>query len=193
MNADEAHVSSESNCIWTVGHSTRPIEEFISILKVQEIEVLTDVRSLPGSGRHPQFNREALACSLGTAGIEYVWLAALGSRRQAHADSHNTAWRNKSFQAYADYMETGEFRQGIVELVNLAETKRTAVMCAEAVWWRCHRALISDYLKAQGVKVVHIFDADKTEEHPYTLAARVCGGTVSYKTEIQRADGDLFS
>lgn len=176
-------MSSKSYRIWTVGHSTRSIEEFLAVLKTHDIELLADVRSLPGSRRYPQFNREALAQSLADAGIEYSWLKALGGRRRAHADSHNTAWHNKSFQAYADYMETDEFRSGIADLLQLAAMKRTAVMCAEAVWWRCHRALISDYLKAQGVHVVHIFDEKKTEEHPYTSVARIRDGRVSYEAD----------
>ncbi|MBN1361849.1 MAG: DUF488 domain-containing protein, partial [Sedimentisphaerales bacterium] len=176
--------------------STLPLQKlrkFTDVLRAHRIEGLADVRSLPGSRRHPQFNRDVLAGSLADAAIEYVWLQSLGGRRRAQADSHNTAWRNKSFQAYADYMETDEFCAGIAELLQLARARRTAVMCAEAVWWRCHRALISDDLKAQGVKVMHIFDADKTEEHPYTPAACVRDGRVSYEAQTRPDDGALFS
>src|SRR5829696_6564248 len=159
--------------VWTVGHSTRSAEEFGEILTAHGIEVLVDVRMFPGSRRYPQFNREALSASLVKLGIEYKHEPRLGGRRRPSADSHNTAWRNASFRAYADHMESDEFRKGVEDLLELAAGHRTAVMCAEALWWRCHRSLISDYLKAAGHKVVHIMDETKTEEHPFTSAARI--------------------
>lgn len=145
------------------------------------IKVLVDVRSFPGSRRYPQFNQATLSESLAQVGIEYKHEASLGGRRKPIADSHNTAWRNSSFRAYADHMETDDFKDGVKELLQLAAAGRTAVMCAEAVWWRCHRSLIADYLKAEGHTVVHIIDQAKTEEHPFTSAARIVDGELSYK------------
>jgi len=167
--------------VWTVGHSTRSGEEFGQILRVHEIQVLVDVRSFPGSRRYPQFNREALSESLAKLGIEYKHAPRLGGRRTPRKDSHNTAWKNASFRAYADHTETDEFRNGVEELLELADDSRVAVMCAEAVWWRCHRSLISDYLKAKGHTVIHILDENKTEEHPFTSAARIVDGELSYR------------
>jgi uncharacterized protein (DUF488 family) len=173
--------------ISTIGHSTRTILVFISLLEEHGIRLLADVRSLPGSTRYPQFNKETLADSLGKAGIRYEHFPELGGRRKPKDDSHNTAWRNASFRGYADYMETKEFRKGIERLLDLAaELGPAAIMCAEAVWWRCHRALISDYLKAHGIEVIHILDANKTEPHPFTSAAHLIDGTLSYASEGDR-------
>jgi uncharacterized protein (DUF488 family) len=170
--------------IWTIGHSTRAIDIFISLLEEKGIKLVADVRSLPGSKRYPQFNKETLVKSLSEAGIRYQHLPELGGRRKAKQDSHNTAWRNASFRGYADHMETEEFRKGIDRLLDLAnKIGPTAIMCAEAVWWRCHRALISDYLKAQGTEVMHILDANKIEPHPYTSAARIVDGMLSYSSD----------
>jgi uncharacterized protein (DUF488 family) len=167
--------------IWTIGHSTREIDVFISLLEENRIKLLVDVRSLPGSKRYPQFNREALAESLNAHGIRYEHFPELGGRRKPKADSRNMAWRNASFRGYADYMETEEFRKGIERLVELAsEVGPAAMMCAEAVWWRCHRALISDYLKARGIEVIHVVDSNKTEPHTFTSAARMVNGELSY-------------
>jgi len=170
--------------IWTIGHSTRKIERFTSLLEENGIKLVADVRGLPGSKRYPQFNKEALDQSLGERGIGYEHLPDLGGRRKPKPDSRNTAWRNASFRGYADYMETEQFRKGVKRLVDLAnDIGPTAIMCAEAVWWRCHRALISDYLKAQGIEVTHIVDANKSEPHPYTSAARMVDGTLSYTND----------
>jgi uncharacterized protein (DUF488 family) len=170
--------------IWTIGHSTRKIDIFLSLLKENGIKLLADVRSLPGSKRHPQFNKEELADSLGKVGIRYEHFLELGGRRKTKLDSKNTAWRNESFRGYADYMETEDFRKGITRLVDLAEKSRpAAIMCAEAVWWRCHRSLISDYLRARGVEVLHILDKGKVEEHPFTSAARIVNGELTYADE----------
>jgi uncharacterized protein (DUF488 family) len=160
--------------------------------------LVVDVRGLPGSKRYPQFNKEALAQSLREHGIHYEHLPKLGGRRKPRPDSRNTAWRNASFRGYADYMETEEFRRGIERLLDLAnKVGPTAIMCAEAVWWRCHRALISDYLKTRGIEVVHIVDAKKTEPHPYTSVARIVGGTLSYASNrnllIERESTQLTS
>ena len=167
--------------VWTAGHSTRSGEEFVEILKAHGVQVLVDVRSYPGSRRYPQFNRAALSESLAEAGIEYRHEPRLGGRRAPRADSHNTAWRNPQFRGYADHMETEVFRKGVEDLLELARDARVAVMCAEAVWWRCHRGLLADYLKATGHTVIHIIDERKTEEHPFTPAARIVDGQLSYR------------
>ena len=167
--------------IWTIGHSTRTPEEFGAILTAHNIQVLVDVRSFPGSRRYPQFNRSALSESLNNLGIAYKHEPRLGGRRTPNRDSHNTAWRNASFRAYADYMETEDFRNGVKDLLELARESLTTVMCAEALWWRCHRSLIADYLKATGHTVLHIVDDTKTEEHPFTSAARIVDGELSYR------------
>ena len=173
--------------MWTIGHSTRTIDIFISLLEENGIKLVADVRSLPGSKRYPQFNRETLANSLKQHGIRYEHFPELGGRRKAKKDSHNTAWRNPSFRGYADHMETEEFRTGIERLLDLAsKLGPAAIMCAEAVWWRCHRALISDYLKARGIEVMHILDSKKAEPHPYTSAARIVNGALSYASEADR-------
>lgn len=167
--------------IWTVGHSTRPIEELIEALRSFEIKVVIDVRSFPGSRRYPHFNKEQLKTSLAAAGIEYQHFPELGGRRPARPDSHNMAWQNKTFRGYADHMDTEEFRGGITRLLEVARGPHTAIMCAEAVWWRCHRSLISDYLKAKGVEVTHIMALGKSEAHPFTSAARIVNGELSYR------------
>ena len=167
--------------VWTIGHSTRSSEEFAAILLTHKIKVLVDVRSFPGSRRYPQFNKTSLAETLPEIGITYAHLPSLGGRRKPTVDSKNTAWKNASFRAYADYMETGEYKQGIEGLLEVAGRDRTAIMCAEAVWWRCHRSLIADYLKAQGLLVTHIIDSTHTQPHPYTSAARIVEGRLSYQ------------
>jgi uncharacterized protein (DUF488 family) len=170
--------------IWTIGHSTRQLEEFIAALDANDIKLVADVRMFPGSKRYPQFNRETLAAALKEAGIGYEHFRELGGRRKPKRDSRNTAWRNDAFRGYADYMETDVFCKGVERLLNCAkESGRTAMMCAEAVWWRCHRSLISDFLKAGGVEVIHIIDAKKREDHPFTSAARVVDGKLSYTAE----------
>ncbi|MDP9185946.1 MAG: DUF488 domain-containing protein [Verrucomicrobiota bacterium] len=174
--------------IWTIGHSTRKIDTFVALLEGNGIQLVADVRMFPGSKRYPQFGREALAQSLGEHGIRYEHFPELGGRRKVKPDSHNTAWRNESFRGYADYMETEDFRKGVARLVDLAgESGPSAIMCAEAVWWRCHRSLISDYLKSRGVEVVHILDAEKNEQHPFTSAATIVDGKLSYRLRNQRA------
>ncbi len=167
--------------IWTIGHSTRTIEEFIDILGHYQIEILVDVRHFPGSRRLPHFNKTALHEALVAAGIRYEHLVELGGRRPVRPDSRNVVWRNASFRGYADYMETQPFRDGVDHLLEIARAGRTAIMCSEAVWWRCHRPMIADYLKARGVQIVHILSSKKTQEHPYTSAARLVEGQLSYE------------
>ena len=153
-------------------HSTRKIDDFIALLKENGIKLLADVRMYPGSKRYSQFGREALATSLGEAGIRYEHFPELGGRRKAKPGSKNTAWRNEMFRGYADYMETEEFSAGIERLLDCAKRKPTAIMCAEAVWWRCHRGLIADFLKSRGFEVWHIMGSGKCDLHPYTPVAR---------------------
>lgn len=174
-------MSKTEHEIWTIGHSTHPLEVFVETLTSFNIEVLVDVRSFPGSRRYPHFNQEGLKLSLPAAGIEYRHFPDLGGRRRARPDSNNMAWRNKTFRGYADYMESPEFGVGMMRLQALAGKSRTAIMCAEAVWWRCHRSLIADYLKARGVRVNHIMAMGKSEIHPFTSAARIVNGELSYR------------
>lgn len=166
--------------VWTIGHSTRTLQEFLDLLADYRIEAVADVRRFPGSRRHPHFASEALAASLPTHGLSYQWIPSLGGRRKVQPGSPNTAWRNASFQGYADYLATPEFVQGLTDLLQLAGQKRTAMMCAEALWWRCHRSIIADVLKLRGIEVIHIADATHAVEHPYTSAAQVVDGQLSY-------------
>jgi uncharacterized protein (DUF488 family) len=166
--------------IWTIGHSTRSAEEFLALLAGNGIQALADVRRFPGSRKYPHFNVEPLAHALHDAGIDYVPFPELGGRRKPLPDSPNTAWRNDAFRGYADYMRTPEFTAGMERLATLASARRTAIMCSEAVWWRCHRGLISDWSKVRGVRVLHILDARQVVEHPYTSAAHVTNGELDY-------------
>ncbi|MBB6612685.1 DUF488 domain-containing protein [Pontibacter sp. Tf4] len=156
--------------IWTFGHSTRTTDEVVAALNSFEIEVLVDVRRYPGSRKYPHFNVEALQEFLPAAGIAYQPMTDLGGRRKPRPDSTNTVWRSESFRGYADYAETKEFEAAIANLTNLATQKHTAYMCSEAVWWRCHRAIISDYLKERGWQVMHILKEGVATEHPFTSA-----------------------
>ena len=174
---------SEALTIWTIGHSTRTESEFLALLITNEIKILADVRRFPGSRKYPHFNQDAMICSLGEVGIEYLSLPELGGRRRPRPDSPNTAWRNESFRGYADYMETRDYRDGIARLLELAGRGRTAFMCSEAPWWRCHRAMISDDLKSRGVTVIHIMSMKKNELHPYTSAATLVEGRLCYAAE----------
>ena len=166
--------------VWTVGQSTRTLDELLALLAPFGIQAIADVRRHPGSRKQPWFGREALEQSLNAQGLAYRWIPALGGRRRPRADSPNTVWRNDSFRGYADHVETAEFARGLEELLALAGRLRTTLMCAELLWWRCHRALIADVLKARGVEVVHLLDEAHTVEHPYTSAARIVGGRLSY-------------
>ena len=173
-------MANDPATIWTIGHSTHPLEEFLGLLGKYRIEAIADVRRFPGSRRYPHFATEAMAESLPAHGIGYQWIPKLGGRRKVQPDSPNTAWRNASFQGYADYTATPEFAEGLAELLKLAAGKRTAMMCAEVLWWRCHRSLVSDVLKLRGIEVIHILDATHTTEHPYTSPAHVVDGKLSY-------------
>lgn len=172
--ADAAQVT-----LWTIGHSNVAAERFIELLTTHDIALVADVRRYPGSRRHPHFSADALAASLEARSIGYLHLPELGGRRQARADSKNTAWRLAAFRGYADYMETPAFAEGLARLREAASRQRTAVMCAEALWWQCHRGLIADALRASGDRVLHITAAG-VQEHPYTSAARIVDGRLSY-------------
>jgi uncharacterized protein (DUF488 family) len=173
-------MSADLATIWTIGHSTRTLEEFLGLLGEYRIEAVADVRRFPGSRRYPHFASEALAATLPAHGIAYQWMPKLGGRRKVQPGSPNTAWHNASFQGYADYTATKEFADGLAELLKLAASKRTAMMCAEVVWWRCHRSIVSDVLKLRGIEVIHIIDATHTTVHPYTSPARIVEGRLSY-------------
>lgn len=173
-------ISMLQKSIWTIGHSTHTLEEFIAMLQLFQIELLIDIRRFPGSRRFPHFNKEALEISLPENKIEYVHLLKLGGRRKPLSNSHNSGWRVDAFRGYADYMETEEFNLAIKELQSLATSKRAAFMCSEAVWWSCHRSLVSDYLKFNGWQVLHIMSIRKAEEHPYTKPAKIQDGKLTY-------------
>jgi len=169
--------------VWTIGHSTRTIDEFASLLDQHAIEVVADVRRFPGSRRLPQFQSAALSAALETRGIDYVWIEALGGRRRNDPSSINTGWRHPAFRAYADHVFTEEFANGLFELLTIAEGARTAIMCAEVLWWRCHRRLIADVLTSLGIRVEHIMGDGKTELHKIAPPARLVGGAISYASE----------
>jgi uncharacterized protein (DUF488 family) len=166
--------------VLTVGHSTRALEELVALLGVHAIEMLVDVRTQPRSRRHPHFDREALPAPLGAARIGYEHVRALGGLRRSRPDSVNTAWQNAGFRGYADHMQTDEFEAGLARLLEIVRHARTAVMCAEAVPWRCHRSLLADALVARGVAVEHIVSSTHLEPHRLTPWARVDGTRITY-------------
>jgi uncharacterized protein (DUF488 family) len=169
--------------VFTVGHSTLPIERFIALLEAYGIRRLADVRTVPRSRRNPQFNADALASALRAQNVEYVPLPALGGLRHARKDSPNTGWRNDSFRGYADYMQTREFEDGLEALIRMSRELRTAIMCAEAVPWRCHRSLVADALEVRGIPVVEILSERSARMHKLTPFARVDGTTITYPPE----------
>jgi len=173
--------------VYTIGHSTRALDDFIALLDREGIRRLVDVRSYPASRRHPHFNRDELAAALQRRGIAYEHAPALGGLRKPRRDSKNTAWRNDGFRGYADHMESAEFRDAIDRLEHAAASEPTTVMCAEAVPWRCHRSLLSDALVARGNEVVHILDSG-TSAHRLTSFARVVDRHVHYDAQ----QGELF-
>jgi uncharacterized protein (DUF488 family) len=168
------------NPIFTIGHSTRPIEDFIALLKAHQIELLVDVRTVPRSRHNPQFNSDALPDSLGSENIAYRHMPELGGLRRPRKDSTNTAWRNLSFRGYADYMETSEFENGLAQLIEEAAARRSAIMCAEAVPWRCHRSLIADALVARGLEAFEISSLTRAQPHKITPFAQIKDGKVRY-------------
>lgn len=171
--------------VLTVGHSTRSLEDFLSLLRVHSVTYLVDVRTVPRSRHNPQFNRETLPLDLKANGIGYEHMPSLGGLRKARADSPNSGWRNKSFRGYADYMLTPEFDAGLQRLIDLAGRERVAIMCAEAVPWRCHRSLIGDALLVRGIRVEDIISEKRAEPHKLTPWAQVSGDDLIYPPEIE--------
>lgn len=177
--------------IYTIGHSTRTFEEFVSLLEAHGVRKLVDVRTVPKSRRHPHFAGEALAAHLPAVGIGYDWMKVLGGLRRPRPDSPNGAWRNASFRGYADHMQSDEFKAAIDELIDRGRGDDLAIMCAEAVPWRCHRSLIGDVLVARGAKVEDISGPGHSKPHGITRFAKVQGGRVTYpKEEGQPSGGD---
>jgi uncharacterized protein (DUF488 family) len=176
---------SKTSSVWTVGHSTRSLEELVAILHGADIEVLADIRTVPRSRRMPQFNTETLAEQLPQSGIGYVHLGNLGGFRRSHGDSPNDGWRNASFRGYADYMQTEQFTEALQELVDLAGNGRTAIMCSEALPWRCHRSLVADALTVHGIEVTHLLGGGRSQAHALTSFARVEGERITYPATEQ--------
>jgi uncharacterized protein (DUF488 family) len=169
--------------VLTIGHSTRSLEELLELLEAHGVEHLVDVRTIPRSRHNPQFNRERLARELPRVGLGYTHMPALGGLRHARPDSSNGGWRNASFRGFADYMQTPDFEAGLGALIESAAAARTAIMCAEAVPWRCHRSLIADALYARGIRVEHILSVTRAEPHVLTAFAVVEGVRVMYPPE----------
>jgi uncharacterized protein (DUF488 family) len=168
--------------IWTAGHSTRGAGEFVGLLRAHDIELVADVRRFPGSRRLPQFSRDSLARDLADAGLSYWWLPQLGGRRAPIADSPNDGWRHRAFRGYADHVASEEFAEGLFELLMLAQGLRTVIMCAEVLWWRCHRRIIADVLVSLGIRVVHLRDERAGEEHRLASPARIVNGKVTWRS-----------
>ena len=171
--------------IYTIGHSTRSLDEFVGLLRTHGVEGIADIRTVPKSRRHPHFSADALSVSLPQVGVSYRHFPGLGGLRKPRRDSRNGAWRHEGFRGYADYMETDEFREALADLISWADPsgppeKRVAIMCAEAVWWRCHRQLTADALVARGIEVRHITGTGAAAAHKLTEFARAVGGRVSY-------------
>ncbi len=173
-------MSKPLGVVLTIGHSTRSVEEFLLILKQNGVEKIIDVRTIPKSRTNPHFNQETLSETLAKAGIGYVHMSGLGGLRHARRDSPNMAWRNLSFRGFADYMQTPEFDSSLHELISLAKKEHVALMCAEAVPWRCHRSLISDALTVHGLKVEHVISSKNSQSHKMTPWAEVTGTSITY-------------
>ena len=166
--------------VWTVGHSTRPLSDFLEVLAAYRIELVADVRRFPGSRSQPQYQQPALEATLHRVGIGYAWLPNLGGRRRPAPDSTNITWRHPAFRGYADHLAGEEFAAGLFELLALAWGLRTAVMCAEVLWWRCHRRMIADVLVSLGGRVIHIMDAKTAQTHRLGAPAHLVRGVLSY-------------
>jgi uncharacterized protein (DUF488 family) len=180
-------VNAEASLVvLTIGHSTRTLEDFISLLREYGVQKVVDIRTIPRSRHNPQFNREELPNSLKAVGIGYVHMSGLGGLRHSVPDSPNTGWRNLSFRGFADYMQKEEFKNSLWALIELAKTERLALMCAEAVPWRCHRSLIADALSVRGVQVKHILSSTSSQSHKITPWARVDGTNITYPPEEPR-------
>jgi len=186
MRPPDTHRNEETGgeaerTLYTIGHSTHPIDKFISLLTAHRIEIVADVRSFPGSRRWPQFNREALALTLEASAIDYLWMKALGGRRHGKRDdSPHTAWTVAAFRSYADYADTAEFDAGLAELIAIASRRRTAIMCSEGLWWRCHRRIISDHMTIGRWNVEHIMPDGKLSRHALADFASISDGRIVY-------------
>ncbi|HAM49964.1 MAG TPA: DNA repair protein [Nitrospiraceae bacterium] len=174
----------QKTLVFTIGHSTRPVSEFIEIIKTYKIKEVVDIRTIPKSRHNPQFNEDTLRESLKTAKIRYLHVKGLGGLRHALKNSPNMGWRNASFRGFADYMQAEEFEESLAKLIEAAENRATVIMCAEAVPWRCHRSLIGDALLIRGVQVRHIMSASSSREHTLTPWARVKGTKITYPPEL---------
>lgn len=175
--------SEKANIIWTIGHSTRALEDFINLLKNYGINIVIDIRTVPRSRTNPQFNRETLPSELGKAGVDYLHIAGLGGLRRPAPNSPNKGWRVPSFRGYADYMQTEEFEQKLNELIKISRSAHIALMCAEAVPWRCHRSLVADSLTIRGIRVEHIMSLTSHHSHKLTPWAKVDGFHITYPPE----------
>src|ERR1041384_3436741 len=178
VEGKEKRRPKRSTVVLTIGHSTRTLEEFLGLLRAHAVSRVVDVRTVPRSRRNPQFNKDSLAASLGKAGLRYVHIPGLGGLRHAARDSTNMGWRNASFRGYADYMQTPEFEEKLKDLIELARHERIAIMCAEAVPWRCHRSLIGDALTVRGIRTEDIMSTTQCRLHTLTPFAKVRGTTV---------------
>jgi uncharacterized protein (DUF488 family) len=174
--------ATEPLTVWTIGHSTRTVDELTALLEQHAIEAVIDVRRFPGSRRLPHFQSDALASALATRSIAYCWIPQLGGRRRGDPSAMDTGWRHPAFRAYAAHVLTDEFAEGLFELLMIAHGLRSAIMCAEVLWWRCHRRLIADVLTSLGVDVEHIMNAAKTERHEIAPPARLVDGALTYET-----------
>jgi hypothetical protein len=187
----EGRTETAPALVLTVGHSARLLEEFIGLLQAHGATLIVDVRKMPGSRRNPQFDQDTLPASLREAGIGYMDLPGLGGLRRRRPDSPNTGWKNASFQGYADYMLTPEFEHSLQQLIEHAKGERAALLCAEAVPWRCHRSLIADALTVRGIRVEHILTAKRTQPHVLREFARVEGMRITYPPTDEEADRDV--
>ncbi len=186
MRPPDPHRNEETggeagHSLYTIGHSTHPIDKFISLLAAHRIGTVADVRSFPGSRRWPQFNRESLALTLEASTIDYLWMKSLGGRRHGKRDdSPHTAWTVAAFRSYADYADSDEFEAGLAELIAIASRRRTAIMCSEGLWWRCHRRIISDHMTIRRWNVEHIMPDGKLSKHELPDFASISGGRIIY-------------
>ncbi len=176
----DSHTASGRIQVFTVGHSTLSEQTFFALLQGHGIEVVADVRRFPGSRRHPHFGADALAATLRARGMDYVWLQRLGGRRREAPATEHLGWNNPSFRSYAAYTWSEEFGEGLAELLAIANAAPTAIMCSEAAWWRCHRALIADVLRFLGHEVMHVMGPGPAKAHPYTAPARIVAGELVY-------------
>ncbi len=174
-------MKEEKKTIFTIGHSNRSIEVFLDLLQSFHIKTLVDVRQFPGSKKYPYFNKENLQQLLPENQIQYIHMIELGGRRKLNKESLNSSWKHPAFRAYADYMETEAFKKAAEHLEQIASESITTYMCSEALWWSCHRSMISDYLKSKGWQVMHIMDIGKATAHPYTSPARIVDGKLTYR------------